>query len=437
MLIPGLVLAARAPDSLLARASYRDASGLQAPAPSPDSCRSAVLNGILISGASRTRSEVIERELSCRLGDPAHRLDCSAIEDRLRNLQLFSEIDVRTDSLADPCSVDLLIEVSERPSILPVPIIANNSKSGVTGGFGIEYRNFRGLNERLEVTGQLGGIQGFTLSYSDPWVAGDHLSLSVGASYRQVDNRFDDFTEETLGLGFSLGSYLSEHWRGNVGAGFLRLQADEEEKTISPNNRDRIHTLSAAIAYDSRDLYRNPRRGHLHSFGVVWNGDALGGTVDYMQYVLDVRRFQPVPWGRTLGLAARWIKQTGRVPGYRQVRLGGSSSIRGYGSGAFEGDDAIIGSIEWRFDIFPPTSTNFWFIKNVDIGLSAALFTDFGAAWGQSYDRIHDPLTWSDFAASYGAGIRLLLPWVSVARGDIAFTDSGRVRVVSGERMKF
>ncbi len=220
--------------------------------------------------------------------------------------------------------------------------------------------------------------------------------------------------------------------------GYVSLHSQEAGKTISPDNHDRIHGASVALGYDTRDLYRNPRCGHQHLAAIGWFGQVLGGTVDYTQLMVDVRRFQPLPWGRTLAVGARWIRQTGTVPEYRQVRLGGSSTIRGYADGAVEGDHGAFGSIEWRFDLAPPVSRGLWLIENVDVGVSGALFADAGATWGRAEDGgAADPLTWSDVATSFGAGLRLLVPWVEVVRADLAITESGRIAVVLGEGMKF
>ena len=429
-----------APARLLAVAAT---IGLHSPAPAGE-CPLAV-GAISIRGNQRTRFEVIERELACRPGDPARRLDCARIETHLRNLHLFSDVSVRAvsnDSLpgGDPCAVDLHIDVRERPAIWPFPIFSNTGKSGLSAGGGLAYRNLRGRNERLELAGQLGGVRGFSFAWANPWLAGNHLSAGLSTSYSLVRNRYDDFDEETFGVSTVLGTYLSadDHWRGSLGASYVSLRSQEAGKTISPDNHDRIHGASVALGYDTRDLYRNPRRGHQHLAAIGWFGQVLGGTVDYTQLMVDVRRFQPVPWGRTLAVGARWIRQTGTVPEYRQVRLGGSSTIRGYADGAVEGDHGAFGSIEWRFDLAPPVSRDLWLIENVDVGVSGALFADAGATWGRTENGgAADPLTWSDVATSFGAGLRLLVPWVEVVRADLAITESGRIAVVLGEGMKF
>lgn len=439
VLAPGGSPAAPPPDDLLAPADHRGAIRSTLPFASRAACESAVFNAVWITGNRRTRDEVIERELTCRPGDPADCLDRSEIEDRLRNTHLFSEVSIRTDSPVDPCLVDLQIEVRERPSILPIPIVTNSGKSGLSGGFGLAYRNFRGLNERLDLAGQVGGVQGLLFRYSNPWITGNRVSVSVSTSFRRIRNRFDDFDEDRIAAGIRVGSYLSanEHWRGAVGADFQLLESNEPDKTISPDNRDRIHSLNMSLSYETRDLYRNPSRGHSHTAGIAWHGGALGGTVSYAQYGIALRRYQPVPWGRTLALAASWVRRDGRVPTYDRLRLGGSSTIRGYEDGALEGDHAIMGGVEWRFDILPARSKDLWFVRNIDIGLSAAVFADAGATWGNGYEGIDDPLTWSDVATSFGGGFRLLIPWIEVARIDYAVTESGRGSVVFGQGMRF
>jgi outer membrane protein assembly factor BamA len=253
-----------------------------------------------------------------------------------------------------------------------------------------------------------------------------------------VRNRYDDFDEETFAASVGAGTYLGgERWRASTVASYVSLVSDEPDKTSSPDNHDRIHGLGMQLGYDTRDLYRNPRRGQLHGAGVTWFGHALGGTVHYTQLTLDARRYQPLPWGRTLALGARWIRQTGEVPTYRQVRLGGASTLRGYPDGALEGDHGLLASAEWRIDLVAPRSHDLWLVDNIDLGLAAGVFADAGATWGRGATGSPDPLTWSDVRTSGGVGLRFLVPWVEVARLDLAITESGRVGLAVGQGMKF
>jgi outer membrane protein assembly factor BamA len=395
---------------------------------------------IEVGGLERTRLEVVTRELRVAAGDPASRIDCTAIAARLENLGLFSAIDVRTEDV-DSTAVILVVDVSERPRLLPYPIAALSEKSGVTGGAALLYSNPTGRNDRLEVALSLGGVRGAHARYANPWLAGNHLSAGISASFYREENRYEGFTEETGGVGVTAGSYLSADgaFRLSGGASYMQIRASEPGETISPDNRDRIHAVTAGLAHDTRDLYRNPHRGHRHAAGLTVHGYGLGGTVDYTQLVLDLRHFHPLSHGRALAVAARGVAQPGLVPGYRQLRLGGANMVRGVPGAARAGDHALVATVEWRFDVAAQRRLDlgWWILDRIDVGLAGALFADAGAVYGQSAAGIHDPLTRSDVAWSAGGGLRLLVPWVDVLRLDVAVTDAGTVGVELAQGMKF
>jgi outer membrane protein assembly factor BamA len=193
-----------------------------------------------------------------------------------------------------------------------------------------------------------------------------------------------------------------------------------------------VHGLGISLAYDSRLLYRNPRAAWWLGAGVTWFGGALQGTVDYTHYFLDVRRYQPVPVGRTLGLHVRLIRRAGQVPEYRLVRLGGQSTVRGYHSGELEGLHGALAAVEYRFDLVESRSHDLGPLRNFDLGLSAALFLDAGVTWNDD-----DALTWEGAALSGGGGLRFFLPFVEVLRVDLALTRTGAAAVEVGAGMMF
>lgn len=422
---------------LLITAFWPRAAGAAPPAQSSAEPRIAAID---VAGLERTRPEVVTRELGVAAGDPAGHIDRDRIAARLENLGLFSAVEVRIAAV-DSSAVELAVLVRERPRFLPYPIAALSEKSGTTGGAAVLCSNLSGRSDRLDAALSFGGVRGAHIRYANPWLAGNHLAAGISASYYREMNRYEGFTEETFGAGVTVGSHLTADGALRLGAGvnYLSLRASEPGETISPDNRDRIHSVTASLNHDTRDIYRNPRRGHRHTAGVTVNGYGLGGTVDYVQVTLDSRHFHPLPLGRTLALGARGIAEPGLVPRYRQIQLGGANMVRGVPSDAAQGDHALVTSVEWRFDLAAPRSMDLGLrmLDRIDVGLSGALFVDAGAVFGQSAAAVPDPLTWSDARASAGAGLRLLVPWVDVLRLDVAVTDGGTVGVEFAQGMKF
>ena len=184
---------------------------------------------VLIIGNKVTRQRIIERELSLKPGDTISGRTLSATlvwdQNKLYNLRLFNTVSVR--ALAQPNNhIDLLVEVTERWYIFPVPIFElsdrnfnewwNNYKHDLTRinyGVRIYKNNFRGRNESLRFTAQFGFYRKFDLQYRIPNLGrnqkhGLTFSFDFGAprnlAYQTVDHRLeflrkDEVVREALG----------------------------------------------------------------------------------------------------------------------------------------------------------------------------------------------------------------------------------------------
>jgi len=392
------------------------------------------VGSISIRGNQRTHNEVIERELDCAVGDGSEHVDCEAIRARLSNTNLFSEIKVRADSLSEPGQLLLEVVVKERPAVLPYPIVNKSTKSGYSFGGGVVLSNLRGRQERLFVSGTAGGVRGLSVYYHNPWIAGHRTWLSLSSAFDQEDNDFDGFVEETFAVAASVGNSWTgdDRWRSRVGLGFRSLISNEPDRTIDDDNHDLLVHVSTGVTYDTRDIYRNPSRGWFQEVSAAWFGGALGGNVEYAQYVVDLRRYQPVPIGRTLAGFVRATLRTGGVPIYRRLHFGGGSTVRGFPTSRTTGEHGVLAGVEYRFDMLKQRVYDVGRVRNLDFAMSGAFFIDAGAAWTEDA-----ALDWGDVITSAGFGLRCFAHWIDVARFDVAYTEDGDLGIEVGQGMKF
>ena len=103
---------------------------------------------------------------------------------------------------------------------------------------------------------------------------------------------------------------------------------------------------------------------------------------------------------------------------WQDYTVGGTNSIRGWELASRIGKNQFISTLEHRYLILEP---KYFAVKGINFyfGLSASVFADFGSAWDTS-DQFGD-----QFIEGYGAGIRLLVPFVRIVRFDLAYSDSG------------
>ena len=163
---------------------------------------------IVIEGNSVTRASVILREINVHDGDVIAADSVSALLEqnklRLFNLQLFNEVDQRTERTGS--SIDWYIKVKERWYIIPTVTVQYADRNFNTWwvkedhdlrramvGLTLTDKNFRGNLETLAVTAQAGYTQKLGISYMRPYVNkgqtnGIGFSLSVSQSRQAYYN---------------------------------------------------------------------------------------------------------------------------------------------------------------------------------------------------------------------------------------------------------
>ena len=125
------------------------------------------------------------------------------------------------------------------------------------------------------------------------------------------------------------------------------------------------------------------------------------------RYTADARGYLRVFRQVVVAGRAQYIAADGTLPPYERLLLGGASTVRGFDTGAFEGDRMLAASAELRV---PITSV----LSGAKLGVTA--FMDAGKAWdfGQSADAV-------EWHRGVGGGVFLIASIVrinlDVARG--------------------
>jgi outer membrane protein assembly factor BamA len=158
------------------------------------------IGSIHVTGNKITREAVILREL---LFQPEDTLTCTALDsligrstENLMNTLLFHRVSIDKDlSKADPGVQNILIRVTERWYVWPIPILKLSDRnfnvwwetkdwSRLSYGFYIDWRNFRGRKEDLLMRFQFGYDQLYDFVYTIPYVNRKKtIGIGVGAGY--------------------------------------------------------------------------------------------------------------------------------------------------------------------------------------------------------------------------------------------------------------
>ena len=234
------------------------------------------------------------------------------------------------------------------------------------------------------------------------------------------------FEEDSWEFTPGVGTWLGRHGRLRVAPSLFEMKSDVAGKTLDPDNDDELVRLSTTIGYDTRDSWRDPRRGWKNELEVLrtW-GDGSFWTVN-----LDLRRYQPTWRRQHLLLSGLLTFQTGTVgqdvPVYLTYYLGGANTIRGYSleslGPTLHGKNQLLTTAEYNIKLLDLARRDV-FRWSFSVGLELALFTDAGIAWDESPE-----FGWKRFRGGLGAGLRLLVPGAEQVRFDLGWSPQGGIQ---------
>ncbi len=389
--------------------------------PTPGSAEGRTVTTIELTGHKVTREYVITREIRTRVGESFHPDILAADVQRLENLSVFADIGV--DAEPDGKGVRLRFRFKEMPSWVPLPGFSYTEEDGFAAGPKLSALNLFGRDMSLTARAYFGSANQYSVSYSWPWISGNHRSFNFyGARLSRADT-LNGFEETSYEFTPRVGTYLGEHGRLEGKFSLFRMKSDVDGKTLDPDNEDTLPRLGAALGWDSRDSWNNPRRGWQNELE-LWR---TGGDGNFWSMNLDLRRWFPTTSRQRLMLNSLLSLQSGTVgedlPVYLIYRMGGANSIRGYEIAdlgrRLYGKNQLIGTAEYSFNLMPLRRFDLWKFA-LRLGLDVALFADGGIAWSEPGE-----FAWHRGRGGIGGGLRLLVPGSEMVRFDAGWSEEG------------
>jgi outer membrane protein insertion porin family len=376
------------------------------------------------TGNRVTRDHVIAREIEISVDQPLRAEALRADYLRLENLGIFAKIEPRLH--ATEGGVEVEYRLVEMPSYIPYLAFRYTEENGFSIGPALSSVNLFGRAISVAGRALFGGTTTFLVDFNDPWMTGNHVSLTGRTAFLTRTDEIREFEETSWEIMPWLGTYLGRHGRLQGTIGWFQMNSDRDGITLQPNNRDDFFRLGLRLGIDTRDSWRAPHRGWKNELEWLQTGGFLGGDGDFTSFTADIQRYQPV--GRhTLALVLLTSLQTGVVgtdiPTYMQYTMGGANSIRGYDfkelGQVISGKNQLVGTLEYQHTLIPlrPLRLFRW---SFSVGLQAALFTDVGTAWDRK-----EQFAARRFRAGYGLGLRFIVPSTEMIRLDLGFSEAG------------
>ena len=326
------------------------------------------------SGNTTTRDKVIRRELLIDEGQLFNKRLWELSVLRLNQLDYFDKIeaDKAAELKKNPKdgTVDITLKLKEKGK---QSIGLQGGVSGLAGSFiGLTYQtnNFLGLGERLTLSAQFGDLtRSFSFGFTEPYLF--DRPISSGFTIFSSRYKFDQAQQEAILLQQSVSinpQFVQNYTQNSDGftifasrpirklsfarvtltygltrtnitsfnaASTLLFESLQFRSLTGPSALNGIvsSTISPSITYSTIDNPVNETRGKSFFYSLSVSG--LGGNVDTVTNVFDVKYFHPVRKRRNVvGLHFSVAHTTGfagnEVPPFSRLYMGGENDLRGF-----------------------------------------------------------------------------------------------------------
>lgn len=428
---------------------------------------------INIRGNTKTRDKVIRRELRIIEGESFSQSALDYSKRRVNALGFFEKVEVSTRRGSSDNSMEVNVEVSERPTGTFQIGAGFSSVENFIAQASISQNNLFGRGQLLTLQAQLSSLrQLFLLNFQDlyfldtKWTFGFNLFRQDRYLYSFIRSSYGGSLTWGYLLADDLRLLLTYHWERvgvSTGSSFRGFFAGAQRDPIPPGSLANLlrsgvtSSARAMISYDTRNDRMFPTRGWYNTVSTeVADSYLLFSQNVFTRYEGALRYFYPI-WGPFVlrlklegGVVAS--RDDRGVPIFERYFVGGIFDIRGYSPRSLGpvihapsaqeadsqltpfrigGNSQVIGNAEIEFPLF------------AKVGIRGVVFADVGNAFNLEnfycslkpfgVDRSKDPCMrpWNldAYRASWGFGFR----WFSPI-GPLRFEWGIPFRTLPGER---
>ena len=400
----------------------------------PFICTASQLEEIKIIGNEHTQNDIILREIQHPI--PGEYDSTLVREDRNRiyNLGLFSTVEIEQ---VDSTYTIFLVETFR---YFPIPIVDFNEAKGCSYGGGIVFLNFRGMNEKLTIGGIIGEETTYFLDFRDPWIAGDHVSLSGSVYQFHTKNPVYSYYYNERGFNIGTGFYKNEFHKIKIQTGFEYAAIDTSEVNEKSNENQKVIPLKYkyikgefTYRYDTRDIYLDPTAGVLITLNLNPKF-SIGETENYHLFQIKYLKYFQLSRGffnPVLSLETRLLlQQSESFPIFAYQYLGGEDFVRGYSplpdknaeeiAHLIEGYNIFYHTVQLQHTLIKKNDYNRFNI-GIEFGIDMVYFADIGIISDEfSSFKLKNTIL------GYGFGFRIFASGAGVIGVDFGFNPYGQ-----------
>ncbi|OGP86953.1 MAG: outer membrane protein assembly factor BamA [Deltaproteobacteria bacterium RBG_13_65_10] len=267
---------------------------------------------IEVVGNTKTRDDVIRRELQVAEGELYNATGVEGSKGRVKALGFFEDVSVNTRVGSTENQLDLTVGVKERPTGSFSFGAGFSSVDKFIFAAQVQQQNLFGRGQQIALSADIGGRRNdVNFRWTDPYVRGSLWAISVNAF---VDNReFNDFTRSGQGGSLTVGRSIGDYTRIFAGYSYEQqsvseLGFDATSLLIREDIRGgaRTSSFNPSISRDTRDDRIDPKKGTLFSLSLQSAG--MGGDNRFTKMEGRATWWFPIklfPWESTIAFNAR------------------------------------------------------------------------------------------------------------------------------------
>ena len=393
----------------------------------PGDPQNEVIGEIRIHGNAFLTDKEVSDFAGIAVGEPLAADGVEAVTRRLKDSGKFESVDVRKRyrSLESTTDVALVLVVHEKPGVrsaigganIPgvpdsvarpvgrlrsklmfLPVISYADGYGFTYGGRVSTVDLLGFDERLSVPLTWGGTRRAALEFERLFKTGPLTRIASTLAIWNRENPRYEIRDQRVEVKGRAERVFADVFRAGI---------DASSATISFGTLDDdLWTFGTSAGIDTRLDPAFPGNAVLTTVG--WTGMHFRTISDPVnRFSADARGYLRAFRQIVLAGRAAYTGTDASLPPYERLLLGGSSSVRGFSTGSFDGDRTFVTSAEVRV---PITSV----LSGAKLGLT--VFYDAGKAW--DFGSRREDAQWHRGA---GAGVFLIASIVrinlDIARG--------------------
>lgn len=335
------------------------------------------VRNINIKGNSKTRDEVIRREMRQMESSWASTQKIERSKERLDRLGYFETVDVEMPPVPGTGDqIDVNYSVTEKASGNLTAGVGFSQTSGLIFNVNVSQDNIFGSGKRVNLAFNNSDITTqYRFGYFDPYFTLDGISFGYDIGYvardaeeANIANYSTDVFNSSLNFGFPLNEH--DRVRFNVDFRHTKLETTENSSTeiadFIRENGDKFMTLSLSAGWTHDTLNRAifPTDGGRQRLSLL--ATVPGSDLEYYKVSYKHQHYFPLSQDLTLKLNAELAYGdsyggTSSLPFFENFYAGGVRSVRGFDDNTlgprdsrndpFGGSSKIIGNAELLFPV--------------------------------------------------------------------------------------